>query len=353
MSIDESCEKIIRQVCKSKLDFHMNQTPYSLYFSIRKKFVKGHVPSTSTENPQICETKSQEPDVFNIWHEYNKLYYIYQDSASVIARLNDEIANKCNIEETFGELKEMNHRLDLENKSLKNERSEMKVKYDKKCKEVKVLNDEINLVKKDKNSTSVALTRCKKEQIETNKSHEKKLHNYEKKLNELVEYRNKKLSEERDIKIKQRKELKKTKKHQSEEMNKIVVKDDSESEERDFNLNIPVHNLFDSLRSCISLDAPSSIAIEEDSLSLNPSVPNSSDPVPDPHTLSLSTTIATASSTYSTTNMFTESLMAKPNTTEVSGTTDDTFSETNTAAILAALKSFSNSMDKCIAEIRR
>ena len=262
MSVNENCEKIIRQVCNSNLDFHMNQTPYSIYFSIRKKFVRGHipiVPKAAPEEPTFCESKSLETDVFNIWHEYNKLYNIYQVSASEISRLNDELAKKCDIEGTVGELKEANHRLDLENKSLKNESSAIKDKHDKKCKEVKVLKDEINLVKKDKNSTSVALTRCKKEQIETIKSHEQKIKNYEKKLNELVEYRNNKLSEERDIKIKQRKELKKSKKHQSEERNKIEVKDttiscDSQPEERDFNLNIPVSNFFDSLTSCKSVE---------------------------------------------------------------------------------------------------
>ena len=271
MSINENCEKIIRQVCNSNLDFHMNQTPYSIYLSIRKKFVKGHVPKTATaaKEPKICEKEPLENDVFNIWHEYNKLYNIYQASASEISRLNDELEKKCDIEETFAELKATNRRLDSENKSLKNECSDIKHKHKEKCNEVKVLKDEISSVKKDKNSTSVALTRCKKEHIETIKNHEKKLTNYEKKLNELNEYRNKKLSEERDIKIKQRKELKKAKRHQSEEENIIEVKDifiGIDSEERDFNLNIPVSNPFNNLRSC-SLEGPSSIVASSTSKS--------------------------------------------------------------------------------------
>ena len=262
----------------------MNQTPYSVYFSIRKKFVKGHVPKVAPAEPNTCEKESLETNIFNIRHEYNKLY---QASASEISRLNYELSKKSEIEETSVELKETNGKLDLENKHLKNEISDIKEKYEKKCKEVKVIKDEINVVKQDKNSTSVALARCRKEQTETIKTHEKKLNSYENKLNELLEYRDKKLSEERDVKIKQRKELKRAKRQQSVERKKIEDKDDtisSDLEEKDFNLNIPTYNPFDSLRSYKSLETLSSVvssASKSSSSSSDLSSPvNTSQPVP-------------------------------------------------------------------------
>ena len=39
-AVNEACSKIIDNVNSSNLDYEMNQTPYSLHFSIRKKFTK-------------------------------------------------------------------------------------------------------------------------------------------------------------------------------------------------------------------------------------------------------------------------------------------------------------------------
>ena len=132
MSIDESCEKIIRQVCKSKLDFHMNQTPYSLYFSIRKKFVKGHVPNSSGEVFRTCE--SLESELFNVKKEYSKIYKMYEASASEIERLKSELEKKSCVEETITELKKANNSKNSENKGLKKDLYESKDKFDSKCK---------------------------------------------------------------------------------------------------------------------------------------------------------------------------------------------------------------------------
>ena len=34
----ETCEDIIKKVCDSKLNYIINQTPYSVYLTIRKKY---------------------------------------------------------------------------------------------------------------------------------------------------------------------------------------------------------------------------------------------------------------------------------------------------------------------------
>ena len=38
--VTQICEELIRNVTNSDLEYKMNQTPYSLFFSIRKKFNK-------------------------------------------------------------------------------------------------------------------------------------------------------------------------------------------------------------------------------------------------------------------------------------------------------------------------
>ena len=40
MSTDQICNEIVKKVCSSNLHFNINQTPYSLYITIRKKLLK-------------------------------------------------------------------------------------------------------------------------------------------------------------------------------------------------------------------------------------------------------------------------------------------------------------------------
>ena len=78
MSVDKTCEHLIRQVCTSKLDYHINQTPYSIYLSIRKKFVKDYKPNYP-ENQALPEETSDK-EIFYIKNEYAKLYDHFQAS---------------------------------------------------------------------------------------------------------------------------------------------------------------------------------------------------------------------------------------------------------------------------------
>ena len=235
--------------------------------------------------------------------------------------------------------------MEIQNEVLSKELNEIRNTYDKKCAALKTLKGELDTTKKENNSLGVALKRSKKENSETVQSYEKKIREYEDKMVELIEYKKQKMIEERDLKLKLRKETKKAQqKLKKEKAENRDIETNSDSNQNDVIPSALNYKPFDIINNKI---------IEENSLSSF--VPNSSDPVPDPHTLSSTTTIATTSSTNITTNMFTESLMSKPDTAEVevTGTTGDTFSETNKAAILAALQIFSNNMDKCIEEIRR
>ena len=80
MSVDQICESIIRQVNLSRLDHQINQTPYSMYFSIRKKFVKGHNPILYFSTELL-----KDIEIFQVKQEYQKLYDQHQ-----IALTNEE-----------------------------------------------------------------------------------------------------------------------------------------------------------------------------------------------------------------------------------------------------------------------
>ena len=210
MSVDKACEKILRQVCTSKLDFHMNQTPYSMYFSIRKKFLKGFNPNDS-EN--VESSTNTNDDLFYVKNEYQKLYDKYQAAVAnqnvlmdEICKLKHELDNKCVLEENFEETKNKN---DVKNKALIKELSESKEKYKKKCSEFKTLKDEMDTIEKENNSAASALQQSRKKKHEIVKKYEKKLQEYDKKVGELLEYKKMKMNAERDLKLKQRKEIKK------------------------------------------------------------------------------------------------------------------------------------------------
>ena len=125
MSIDKTCETIIRQVCSSKLDYHMNQTPYSIYFSIRKKFVKGHSPNI-VENVKLYtnEATGTEPKV-----KENIL-------KGEISRLKLELEKKATLEEEFEKVEAVNN-------AIKKELNVTKARYEQQCTEMKHLRADI------------------------------------------------------------------------------------------------------------------------------------------------------------------------------------------------------------------
>ena len=88
MSINQTCEDIVRVVNLSKLDYQMNQTPYSMHFSIRKKFLKGHNP-----NFYISPEVTKDLEIFHLKQEYQKLYDLYQIALVTEANLTSDLSN--------------------------------------------------------------------------------------------------------------------------------------------------------------------------------------------------------------------------------------------------------------------
>jgi DNA repair exonuclease SbcCD ATPase subunit len=207
MTIDEICENIIREVCKSKLDFQLNQTPYSLYFSIRKKFVRGYKRENQIK-PKSPQPLTHKTKLFKYKKEYSQLYDLYQKSVenesnlrTEISRLSSELEIKDDLKfHAAVKLEEHEKVKDLTIKGLKSDKNEFEAKYAQQCSEIKALKDEIDDLKKDKHAASVANKRVKKEQSELNQSHDKKVKILESQIIKLEEFRSKKLAEDRKLK---------------------------------------------------------------------------------------------------------------------------------------------------------
>jgi hypothetical protein len=196
------------------LDFHINQTPYSVHLSLRKKFSRtsSKSPSTPPSTSPIPKSEHQDDrlhqELLYTRNEYVRLYNLY-----VI-----ENTAKCKIEEEYNRLLDKVNVKDTNNENievLKVENKQLNVKYEQKVHEVKQLKSDLENMNKGKNTLSVALKAAKADVKEQSKQFDKKTLELEKKVVELSEYRKIKLAEEREVKLKNRKELKKEKQKQN------------------------------------------------------------------------------------------------------------------------------------------
>ena len=190
MAVNKACYDILETVNKSNLDYKMNQTPYSLHFSIRKKFTKSSTETPPTDftsllnpQPEVSEKYDDRlrQELLNTRNEYVKLYNFY------IAEI--EAKNKFESEflvllDKF-EAKEK-HEKDL--KSLEAENKKLKEKVGVKSLELKQQKDQIDELKKENNTFSVALKASKKEKLKAIKDFEKDKKRLEEKLNKLNEF---------------------------------------------------------------------------------------------------------------------------------------------------------------------
>ena len=95
-ALNITCEEIIKKVTSSKLDFQIKQTPYSIFFSIRRKFAKHsdeqNVTSHAVEPPagqSLVERLQQE--LLLVRNEYQRLYAFYQEEMEKTNNLNDQL----------------------------------------------------------------------------------------------------------------------------------------------------------------------------------------------------------------------------------------------------------------------
>ena len=228
---NQICSAIFDEVNNSSLDFKMNQTPYSIHFSIRKKFSKYSSPPVSSSlglsSSSVQDVLQQE--LLHVRNEYVKLYSLYETEKQRRSKLendfDDALEKIAAIEKNENDLK-----------VLKNENRKLTEKVEIKYIECKQLKCEIENLQKEKCVLSVALKASKKDSKEQSKSFEKKQVEMEKKLLELNNFKNKKLSEQREETLRKRKELKK-----SIQKSKQRTRDDESCENNNFGENNYLH----------------------------------------------------------------------------------------------------------------
>ena len=95
-SVNQICESIIRPVTTSCPDFNMHQTPYSLHFSIHKKYSRNvtpyqHQDRSSSSLPENNQNQYLHQELLNMRNEYTKVFNFYQVEMTEKMNLEDEL----------------------------------------------------------------------------------------------------------------------------------------------------------------------------------------------------------------------------------------------------------------------
>ena len=150
-SVNQTCESIIRQVTTSCLDFNMHQTPYSLHFSIRKKYSRNVTPDhhqdrSSSSLPESSKNQYLHQELLKMRNEYSKVFNFYQVEMTERMNLEDELKEKAaDIAQLQADLKRLveekilREEIAHQQNKFKVENKKLHENYENKCLEIKHL----------------------------------------------------------------------------------------------------------------------------------------------------------------------------------------------------------------------
>ena len=135
-------DHIVKTVTMSGLDYHLTQTPYSIQFSIRKKFTK-RFDEVSENNYNsfeveklLEETEVLKQNLNEVKKEYRDLFYMSQSNQ------NTKLEVEAELYDTKDKLKVIENKAEAGNRDFKKQKQESKdllVKYENSRLEIKQL----------------------------------------------------------------------------------------------------------------------------------------------------------------------------------------------------------------------
>ena len=210
LSAEDSCQDVLQNLRKTNLIFVVQETAYSAYITVRKRFRKETFqkvwssPIKSSINRDCEALKSLKIAHDKLINCYDDLKHKFEETVTECEELHTKVAENevivANLHEKLREaetemhnksnLKGRNQKLEAENKALKNEKDE--------------------IVKENK-AANVALKSSKKELKDSTYRFNKKVAELETNIEELTRFKVVKNSEEKEIRNKQKKIEKKLK----------------------------------------------------------------------------------------------------------------------------------------------
>ena len=226
MLADQTFHNILDGIQRSNLNFQLQVSPFSAYISLRKSLVKDLSGSVLLPPPKASVAQPPLPSPT-----------LHTDVAKYLIRINelekDLLAQKNNHEDVVNKCKDASAELGKENRVLKQENKSLAEKLDAKALQINQLRASVADLNKEKNVLSVALKSVKQDLKAQIKSSGQKLTEYEKKLAELNEFKQKTLNKERKERLQKKKDMRREAKKCSNN-NKKSVKDTFTGNEEDF-----------------------------------------------------------------------------------------------------------------------
>ena len=222
-TIEKSCDKIISAVRSSCLNFAVQETPFSIYFTIRKSLRKSsnldlYLNQTKevVHDSKIEILESKIASLQNTIETISRDYEESVDKAEALVKKNDTLEKQ--IEVLNENLFDAEHNIDTivvnKVKAINSEKREIQTKHEKISLELKNLKHEnSDLVEQIKN-IKIALKSSKEESRELSGTYVKEIKLLEVKLNNLETFKAEKIGEEKELKSKLKKVDKKSKKLQ-------------------------------------------------------------------------------------------------------------------------------------------
>ena len=280
ISAERSCQEILLKLRSSGLIFLLQETPYSVYITIRKRFRKDAKPNI----PPVSHESELEV--------LNKEFISFKLSNDYLSSQNEAIKNK--FEESVSECEKLHNlvighertveilhnKLDQADISNKADLKTLSVRNEKLVVENKQLKNEREDFIKEINKTNVALKSSQKDLKEASHRFDKKTKELENKLSVLMEFKVMKTSEEKELKVKHKKIEKKMRVVEEKEAKLTVERKKFERDQELYSRNL--QNVSDddnhNVKDDGTEDSDYKVFRKHDQTSLNPASCSDLDP---------------------------------------------------------------------------
>ena len=209
--IQKSCQTIINQVRWSCLNFSLQETPFSLYVTIRKSYSKSqsisYAPALDQIQPEVLPASATNDSNFSSLQSRCK--FLEQSNDNLKKEYADAISEIEENHETINNLRKQVELFQTQNdeivgkriKAFNDEKRSLQLKHEKTCSENKTLKREKDDLEKEINKLSIALKTSRKEIKEQSHQYEKKVEVLKANLEDLVEYKTQKVMNEKDLNL--------------------------------------------------------------------------------------------------------------------------------------------------------
>ena len=221
-----ACDPILNNLRMSGLNFLIQETPFSLYVTIRKSKIRSpQVPLPSSAKQDLDSNIAQLKSRINFLEDANdRLKHDFQGAVDELEEKTKKVTgledDKKNLERQLGEaLSNIETISTSKIENISEEKRSLQIKHEKMCAENKTLRNELDSVKKDLNSANIAVRTAKKENKEITHKFDKQLEKMDSKIRDLEEHKRVKISEEKEIRVKMKKAEKKLKTLREREAN--------------------------------------------------------------------------------------------------------------------------------------